>query len=186
MQVIFEAGEMSYDRSSNHSSRCSGINPQPANHPSRAPRTGVSATLRTDESGQLAVMLVLLLPILLALAGLVVDGGIMFVNYRLGRVTVDSAALAAATKLDERVFRDVENAVVLDTEEAYQAALHYAEWNGRGRVAITGVNIFGNRVNVYGSVTAPTIFMRVLGVNETVFNLSAEAELKFGITEEGQ
>lgn len=177
---------MSFDKSSNCSSHCSGINPQPANHPSRAPLTGDGATLRITERGQIAVMLVLLLPILLALAGLVVDGGIMFVNYRLGRVTVDSAALAAATKLDERVFRDVENAVVLDTEEAYQAALDYAEWNGRGRVAITGVNIYGNRVNVYGLVTAPTMFMRVLGVNETVFNLSAEAELKYGITEEGQ
>ena len=172
--------------SSQLSSRCPEIKPQPGNRPLRVPQTGVRVIPRTDERGQIAVMLVLLLPILLALAGLVVDGGIMFVHYRLGRVTVDSAALAAATKLDERVFRDVENAVVLDTEEAYQAALAYAEWNGRGRVTITGVNIFGNRVNVYGSVTAPTVFMRVLGVNETVFNLSAEAELKFGITEEGQ
>jgi Flp pilus assembly protein TadG len=177
---------MSLDQSSDCHSRCPRINLQPANDLSRAPQRGIKATLSADERGQIAVMLVLLLPILLALAGLVVDGGIVFVNYRLGRVTVDSAALAAATKLDERVFRDVENAVVLDTEEAYQAALDYAEWNGRGRVAITGVSIFGNRVSVYGSVAAPTMFMRVLGVNDVVFNLSAEAELKYGITEEGQ
>ncbi len=140
---------------------------------------------RRGEIGQIAVMLVVLLPVLLALAGLVVDGGIMFVNYRLGRVTVDSAALVAATMLDERVFED-SNEVRLKNEAAYEIAMHYAAVNGQGRVAITGVNVSENMVTVYGSVVSPTIFMRIFNVDHVTFNLLAEAELKYGITEENQ
>jgi Flp pilus assembly protein TadG len=141
---------------------------------------------RSGERGQVAALLVVLLPVLLALVGLVVDGGIMFASYRLGRVTMDSAALAAATALDEPAFWEPENEVILDAARAYQAALNYAALNGKGRVAVTGVNVSQNMVNVYGVVTSPTIFMRIVNIDQITFNLSAEAELKYGITEEGQ
>jgi hypothetical protein len=55
-----------------------------------------------------------------------------------------------------------------------------------GRVAITGVSVSGPQITVSGAVTAPTLFMRLFGVNDVVFSLTASAELKYGITEEGQ
>lgn len=140
---------------------------------------------RVGESGQIAVMLVVLFPVLLALVGLVVDGGIMFVNYRLGRATVDSAALAAATMLNEEVFED-SNEIALKNDDAYETAIHYADLNGQGRVAVTGVTVSENTVYVYGTVVSPTLFMRILAIDHVTFNLSAEAELTYGITEEYQ
>jgi hypothetical protein len=108
-------------------------------------------------------------------------------HYRLGRITVDSAALAAATKLDEREFRDGgDNAIVIEVGEAYAAAEQYAARNGRGRVTITGVSVSENRAIVSGSVTSPTLFLALFNVPVVTFNLSAEAELAFGITEENQ
>jgi Flp pilus assembly protein TadG len=139
------------------------------------------------EAGQVAVGFLVLLTVLLGLVGLVVDGGILFLHYRLGRITVDSAALAAATQLDEREFRDGgSNVVVIEVGEAYAAAQHYAALNGRGRVALTGIRVRENRVTVTGAVTAPTFFLALFNVPDITFNLSAEAELTYGITAENQ
>ena len=149
------------------------------------PHLSRSSSKRPAERGQIAVALALLVPILVGLTGLVIDGGLMLVQFRRGQVTVDSAALAAAAKLDEPVFRD-ENVVQLNTAEAYAAALQYAQANGGGQVAITGVSISGSRVGVSGQVTTRTLFMQIFGIPSVRLSLSSNAELKYGITEEGQ
>ena len=135
--------------------------------------------------GQIAVMFALLTPILLGLVGLVVDGGLAMVQYRRGQVSLDSAALAAAAQLNKDVFK-TDNVVELMPAEAYVWATTYASENGEGHVSITGVNVYGTQVVVYGTVSSPTIFMRIFGINQVKLNLSARAELKYGITEEGQ
>jgi Flp pilus assembly protein TadG len=139
-----------------------------------------------SESGQIAVGFLALLIMMLGLVGLVVDGGIMFLHYRLGRITVDSAALAAATQLNEDAFLDADNRVVLADAKAYAAAQQYAARNGRGRVTVTGVSVNENRAVVSGSVTAPTLFLALFNIPAVTFTLSAEAELAYGITEENQ
>ena len=146
---------------------------------------GKGRSHQTGDRGQIAVMLALLLPVLLGLVGLVVDGGLMLVQFRRGQVTIDSAALAAASRLDEDTFEET-NQVLLSAADAYSQALFYAQLNGRGQVTVTGVNIDGPRVQVYGQVTSPTIFMRLFGINQVRIRLQASAELKHGITEEGQ
>ena len=140
---------------------------------------------RRAESGQISAMLLALLPVLIGLAGLVVDGGIMFVHYQLGRVTIDDAAIAAASVLDETKFTYI-NAVELEPGNASATAMTYAAENGRGHVTVTGVTVSGAQVTVFGAVTAPTLFLRIFGVNDVTFNFNASAELKYGITEEGQ
>ena len=139
----------------------------------------------TSSQGQIAVLFALLMPVLLGVIGLVVDGGMAMVQYRRGQVALDSAALAAATQLDRFAFVD-DNTMQLSPAEAVAAATWYAQENRRGNVAITGINISGTRVLVNGSVASPTIFMRIFGINQVRLNLSASAELKYGITEEGQ
>lgn len=140
---------------------------------------------RVSERGQIAVTLALLIPVLVGLAGLVIDGGLMLISYRRGQITVDAAALAAAAQLDEPAFRD-QNIVQLNSGAAYAAALQSAQTNGGGRVAITGVSVGGAEVVVTGQVSAPVLFLRIFGVGQMRFTVSAGAELKHGITEENQ
>lgn len=138
-----------------------------------------------NNQGQIAVLFALLVPVLLGVVGLVVDGGLAMVQYRRGQVALDSAALAAAAQLDRFAFVD-DNTIQLNPADAAAAATQYAQENGRGHIAITGISIAGTQVFVYGTVTSPTIFMRIFGVNQVQLDLSARAELKYGITEEGQ
>ena len=139
---------------------------------------------RDFEQGQIALMLAVIFLALVGLTGLVVDGGLMLIYYRIGRMTVDSAAVAAATQMDEEVY-DQENDVEMDSGRACDEAQSYAAFNGRGIVSIS-CSVEDNWATVAGSVEAPTLFLRVFGITSVPFNLSATAELKYGITEEGQ
>lgn len=148
-------------------------------------RVGIAAFRQSHERGQVAVAFMATLMVLLGLVGLVVDGGMMFINYRIGRIAVDSAALAAAVALDERIFLDT-NAVALDLGKANDAAQYQIAQNGHGRVALTGVSVAGNQVTVTGSVSSPTFFLRLFNIPAVTFRLTAEAELAYGITEANQ
>ena len=139
----------------------------------------------TAGHGQIAVMFALILPVLIGLSGLVIDGGVAMVQYRRGQVTLDSAALAAATQLNKDVFSTT-NQVELIQSDARLVAMRYAQENGQGHVVVTGINVSGTKVTVYGAVASPTIFMRIFGIDQVRLSLSARAELKYGITQEGQ
>lgn len=136
-------------------------------------------------NGQIAVMLALLVPVLVGLAGLVVDGGLVMVQFRRSQVALDSAALAAAAQLNRERFVD-DNTVQLDPADAAAQAIRYAQENGAGRVSVTGIDVGETRVSVNGSVAVPTIFMRIFGISQVRLSLSSSAELTYGITEEGQ
>ena len=140
---------------------------------------------RNSERGQVAMMFMAVFMVLVALSGLVVDGGIMLVYYRIGRTTVDGSAYAAATELDRREFLTEQNDVVLNASRACATAYDYATQNGHGRVSISCF-AQGNRATVAGQVTAPTLFLRVFGIASVPFHFSSTAEIKYGITQEGQ
>lgn len=137
-----------------------------------------------NEKGLSAAWYLAVLPALLAFVGLAVDTGIVLTHYRLGQVTVDGAAYAAATFLDGEAFEQT-NDVILHPGDACSAAALYTADNGQGVVSITCA-VSGNRVDIAGTVTAPTLFMRIFGVSQLTFYPNASAELKYGITEEGQ
>lgn len=139
---------------------------------------------RHSEKGLSATWFLVILSALLGFVGLAVDGGLLFNYYRLGQVTVDGAAYAAATQLDKDVF-EAANDVVLDASDACGNANSYAAANGRGVVSIACA-VSGPTVTIDGIVIAPTFFMRLFGFNSWVFHPTASAELKYGITEEGQ
>ncbi|MCC7362040.1 MAG: hypothetical protein IT317_21325 [Anaerolineales bacterium] len=137
------------------------------------------------QSGQIAVMFALVVPLLIGFVGLVVDGGLAMVQYRRAQVALDSAALAAAAMLDEETFVD-NNVVQLLPTDGYLIAARYVQENGQGHVSLTGFQASGTDVVVHGTATSPTVFLRIFGINQVHFDLSARAELKYGITEEGQ
>jgi len=143
-----------------------------------------TAPTRADR-GQIATMFALLLPVLLGMVGLVIDGGVAMVQYRRAQVAMDSAALAAATQLDRERFT-ADDTVQLSSAEAVAEAIRYAQENDQGHLFVSGISVSGARVVVHGTVTSPTIFMRIFGINQVHLNLSSRAELKYGITEAGQ
>lgn len=134
--------------------------------------------------GQIAVAFALLSVVLMLLVGLVADVGLMLIYYRIGQTTVDGAAYAAATQLDELAFVD-SNEVLVHADDACTLANDYAAQNGRGRVSI-GCSVAANRVTISGQVSAPMLFMALAGIRSVSFDLQATAELKYGITEENQ
>jgi len=148
-----------------------------------------------NERGQTALLFALLIPVLFALVGLVVDGGIIFVRYRLGRIAIDGAAYAAATALDRKEFIESgegqtysagSQEVKLDAAEAESLARQYAQGNGKKALQVTAVIVDETHVTVYGYVISPTVFMRIFGKGNFRIPISAQAELKYGIEEEGQ
>ncbi len=151
----------------------------------RVPQTKAKPARSAANRGQIASMFALLLPVLLGLVGLVIDGGVAMVQYRRAQVALDSAALAAATQLDRERFT-ADDTVQLSSAAAVGEAIRYAQENDQGQLFVTGINVAGARVVVHGTVTSPTIFMRIFGINQVRLNLSSRAELKYGITEEGQ
>ncbi len=138
---------------------------------------------KSSESGQAALAFVTLVPALMLLVGLVADTGHFLLVRRRAQVAVDSAAVAAATALDEARFKNT-NTVALEPELAQAEATRYATTNYPGFPIACAVN--GARVDCVGSADVPTYFLRLVGVSRVRVSAHASAELKYGITQEGQ
>ena len=135
------------------------------------------------ESGQAAVAFVAIVPALMLLVGLVADTGSFLLVRRRAQVAVDSAALAAATALNENTFMNA-NEVELETGLAQSAASRYAHTNYPGLSVACAVN--GTRVTCTGSAKVPTYFMRLVGITSVQVSARADSEFKYGIEQEGQ
>jgi Flp pilus assembly protein TadG len=138
-----------------------------------------------EERGQTLYQTALFLPLLMMCLGLVVDGGLMFANYRRAQIAADTAAHAASHRVSREVFYD-SNAVALAWEQAVFAARDYAEYNSRGGMAIRQVTVGPNWVRVEADAILPTIFLRFVGVSEVKARVVGEAYPAYGIDVEGQ
>ncbi len=137
-----------------------------------------------DESGQVAVWLVVMLPVLLALVGLVFDGGMMYAQYRRGRWAADGAAVAAANAIDPARYAN-SGQVKLDSGLAYSTARKYAQSNDPA-LNLSGVSIMGNAVQVRGTLTIRPSFLSLFGVGPLTLNISGRERPAWGITRPGQ
>jgi len=127
-----------------------------------------------------------------------IDGGVMLVQYRHGQIALDSAAFAAAVEADEKSFMcrmapdsidRCDQKILIDvhnTKNAYYMAVDYAQKNGAGVLKLTSIDVSDNKVTVCGAVKVRTLIMRIVGINEVPFVMCSAAELKYGISEEGQ
>lgn len=136
------------------------------------------------EAGQVAVWLVILLPVLLALVGLVFDGGMLYAQYRRGRWAADGAAVAAANSIDPALYANT-GQVKLDSGLAYGAARKYALANDPA-LNLHSVAIAGNTVQVRGTLTIRPSFLSLFGVGPVTLNISGEERPAWGITQAGQ
>ena len=137
------------------------------------------------EHGQYAVWFLLLLPLVLVLIGLVVDGGVMYGAYRRAQIAVDTAAQAAAHEVDAAHFAAT-NEVVL-APGAMDVAILYAGLNAGGSVRVTQVAVTPDgRVRVVARGSLPTVFMRAVGIERVEVRVAGHARPAFGLNEQGQ
>lgn len=138
----------------------------------------------TGEQGQVLVWTVVLLPLLLALLGLVFDGGLLWAQFRRARWAADGAAVAAASEMDPAVFRE-EGRVELE-DEALDAAIYYARQNDPG-LQIEEVYVIDRVVYVDGWVETQPVFLGLFGVERLRLTVHGRERPEWGAIEgEGQ
>jgi len=151
------------------------------------PRHQIHRILRRlhEESGQYLVQTVILLPMMMILVGLVLDGGWMYWQYRRAEIEVNAAAQAASHAIDVEYFRET-NQVRLDAGEAWSAASGFVNINQRGQMQVTGIYIGNNQVIVNANAEVQTIFFRLAGISSLSMRVEGRAYPAFGINVEGQ
>jgi len=138
-----------------------------------------------DQRGQYLVQTVILLPMMMILVGLVLDGGWMYWQYRRAEIAVNAAAQAASHAIDEKYFRQT-NQVRLDQSEAWNAASGFVNINERGEMQVTGIFVGDNQVIVDANAKVQTIFFRLAGISSLSMRVEGRAYPAFGINVEGQ
>lgn len=141
--------------------------------------------IHRSERGQYLVQTVILLPMMMMLVGLVLDGGWMYWQYRRAEITVNAAAQAASHAIDVEYFRET-NQVRLDSGEAWGVASGFVNINQRGQMYVTGIHIGNNQVIVNANAEVQTIFFRLAGISSLSMRVEGRAYPAFGINVEGQ
>jgi uncharacterized membrane protein len=119
---------------------------------------------------------------LLALAALVIDGGLLFAERRDLQGLADGAARAGAMAVDEDLLRQT-GAVQLDPAAAQAAAERYLEAAGaEGMIRIDADTL---SVTVDLQESRPTLMMGLLGVRTVDVAAHAVARPRVGIEEAG-
>jgi uncharacterized membrane protein len=131
-----------------------------------------------SESGAVAPLVAVMLLGLLAVAALVVDGGVLFAARRDLQGLADGAARAGAMAVDVETLRETEE-VRLDPEEAEATASAYlqaAEFGGGSSVSADILS-----VTVHLSDARSTVMMGLLGVDSVQVEARSVARPRTGI-----
>ncbi len=125
-----------------------------------------------DEPGQAIVLIALMLLALVALVGLVVEGGHVFAVRRDLQNVADSAALAAAQQLDLPAYR-ASREVRLDPQAAERRAYEVA----RHEMPSADLSIQSGTTSVTVTLRkkVPTVFLGTIGVRSIMLDASASA-----------
>lgn len=149
----------------------------PAHH-----RPGPDADPRRDEAGTATAFVVLLAAILLALAGLVVDGGLAINARQQVADDVEQAARAGAQRVDLLTLRRA-GVVRIEAGAAEQAAVGFLATRGYpgGDVAVSATD---TEVTVRGRREVPTALLSLVLIDSFTVEASAQARAAVGITAE--
>lgn len=135
------------------------------------------------EQGQVLAWVVVLLPLLLALVGLVFDGGLLWVQFRKAQWAVDSAAVAAASDIDRQLFG--EHGQVVLTENAMNTAVYYAAQNYAG-LHVDSVYVLHNTIYVRGWFQTRPAFLGLFGVSGFRVHVLGKERPAWGISHAGE
>ncbi len=137
------------------------------------------------QGGQIVVLTAICLPLLIALAGVIADGGRLLVEYRRAQVAIDAAAFAAAQVVDVHTFLESQAVVPHYTGGAQFGGL-YGGLNSRGRVHVTSIAIENGQVVARGYTDVDTFFLKMFGVGPVHLTLTSRGVPAYGIYRETQ
>ena len=135
-----------------------------------------------EERGAVAPLVAVMLLGLLAMAALVIDGGLLFAERRDLQATADGAARAGAMAIDEQLLRET-GAVRLDPAEAHAAAEQYLQSAGVEGTIRIDANMLSVSVDL--EQQRPTLMMGLLGLRTIDVAAHAVAWPRVGIEEAG-
>jgi Flp pilus assembly protein TadG len=142
------------------------------------------ATAAEDERGSFSLMLVIMAVALLALAGLVVDGGAKLDEAENATAVAQEAARAGAGMVNQGQAYST-GAFTVDPSRAVAAAQAYL-----ASVASAGyqgsVNAGPRSIQVTVTVTQPTKILSIIGIDSMTVTRSATAALVTGVTGPGR
>ncbi|HUJ07870.1 MAG TPA: pilus assembly protein TadG-related protein [Streptosporangiaceae bacterium] len=136
---------------------------------------------RDRERGSLTLMLAVLMVALLALAGLVIDGG-RKLNESASAYAIAQEAARAGAGLVDRADAYRTGTFEVDPGQAVAAARAYLATAGyRGSVAVAGAD----KITVTVTVTEPTTVLSLIGIDSMTSTGTAVASLVSGVTGPG-
>jgi hypothetical protein len=131
------------------------------------------------ERGALSLMIVVLFVGIIALAGIVVDGGAKLAAYQNAASLAQEAARAGATSVDTSSAYGA-GSFVVNPGLAVSAADGYLNSAGYHDFSVSAL---GNRaIEVSVTITEPTRFLSLIGVHSFTCTRSATASLVTGVT----
>jgi hypothetical protein len=144
------------------------------------------------QPAQALLFLALAVPLLVSMAGLAIDGGVLLNSHRQLQSVADGAARAAVTRLDMARLRgsggsDVQLDPVLADQTARDYILHAVSdapqaWHGLPEAQ---VNVGPRRVHIWIHTYFETAFLRILRIDEVPVEATAFADVQFGIRDGG-
>lgn len=132
-----------------------------------------------EEDGQVLVLAALFMFALVAVAGIVADGGTVMVQRRDLQAVADAAAAAGAMAVDEGVYRASGGVTIVLDPGAAEAAVIATLMGEDG--TDWEVRADGARVEVVVSREATTGFLRAVGVPHVAIEARAVAAPRFGV-----
>lgn len=138
-----------------------------------------AASRARGRRGQALIWVALLLPLLLAVVGLALDGGIVFAARRQAQNAADAAARAGAQEIDIDRYRETDEVVLDDRWARYEARRYLAGLGARDAT----VDIASNQVFVTVRREVPLSFLRLVGVESVRIEASAVAAPVYGIVD---
>jgi hypothetical protein len=131
------------------------------------------------ERGGLSLMIVVLFVVLAALAGIVVDGGAKLTADETAVALAQEAARAGATTVNASSAY-ASGAFVVDQGPALSAARSYLVSAGYNRFTVAAAGARAIRVSV--TITEPTKFLSLIGIDSFTSTGTATASLLTGVT----
>ncbi len=141
-----------------------------------------AAAAGEGERGSLTLMLAVLFVALLAMAGIVVDGGAKLDEAEYAAAVAQEAARAGAGMVNQqRAYSS--GSFAIDRGQALEAARQYiAAAGAHGTVEMAGAD----SISVTVTITEPTRMLSIIGINTITSTGSATAALAAGVTGPGR
>jgi Flp pilus assembly protein TadG len=143
------------------------------------------------QPGQALLWLALLMPMLIGIAGLAIDGATVFTARRELQSVADGAARAGATQVDVGSLRAADGSALrlapgtgphtaIGTATAYLASRSKSDIQWPNGLSWR-VDVNGPDVSVLVQATVPTAFLRILHIESVPIDAASSADLRHGI-----